>query len=141
MFLCYHMRESYGFYAALVFFLALWSSDIGAYFMGKLLKGPKMAVDISPNKTWAGYIGAVIAPALILSLFTLQLTPLTLLGGLALGITGQAGDLLESKLKRKCHVKDAGDMIPGHGGILDRIDSLIPAVPVYLALIKLGLLL
>lgn len=140
-FLCYHLRELYGIKATLLFFLAIWASDTGAYFFGKFIGGAKMSPDISPNKTWAGYFGALCAPAVVLSLIEMRLDPLLIFGGIALGVAGQAGDLLISLLKRDARVKDSGDLIPGHGGFLDRVDSLIPAVIVYLALIKLGLIL
>lgn len=136
---CYHLRVVYGMPLTVLFFFALWGSDIGAYFSGKFIGGAKLSPGLSPNKTWAGYIGALLAPALVLSLAALRFDPALIFGGVALGVAGQAGDLLISAIKRDAHVKDTGDLIPGHGGILDRIDSLIPAVFVYLALIKAGI--
>ncbi|MBG77824.1 MAG: phosphatidate cytidylyltransferase [Alphaproteobacteria bacterium] len=136
---CYHLRDMYGFELTILFFVAMWCSDIGAYFSGKFIGGAKMSPGISPNKTWAGYAGALVFPSLVLSVGMLMVDPFIIAGGFALGIVGQAGDLLISLIKRDAHVKDTGDLIPGHGGVLDRIDSLIPAVIVYLALIKLGI--
>lgn len=135
----YHLRAHYDVFATMLFFVAVWSSDIGAYFAGKFIGGKKMSKGISPNKTWAGYGGALIAPAFVLSIGVTSIDALVIVGGIALGVVGQAGDLLASWLKRVAAVKDSGDLIPGHGGILDRVDSLIPAIFVYLALIKLGL--
>ncbi len=138
--LCYHLRQDYGFYLTLVFFVSMWASDIGAYFSGKFIGGAKMSPGISPNKTWAGYCGALILPALVVlgvaGAFSLPL----LAFGLALGVAGQAGDLFISWLKRDARMKDTGSLIPGHGGILDRIDSLIPAIAVFLAALKYGVL-
>lgn len=142
---CYHLREVHGIYLTLVFFGAIWASDIAAYFFGKCIGGAKMSPDISPNKTWAGYVGALLAPALVLGLGGIlrhqgyEIVPALLFGGVALGVVAQAGDLFMSSIKRFAHVKDSGDLIPGHGGVLDRIDSLVPAVVVYLALIKAGI--
>ena len=136
---CYHLRVVYGFELTILFFVAMWCSDIGAYFSGKFIGGAKMSPGISPNKTWAGYVGALIFPAVALSVGGWDFDLRIIAGGFALGIVGQAGDLLISLIKRDADVKDTGDLIPGHGGVLDRIDSLIPAVIVYLALIKLGI--
>lgn len=123
-------------------FLAIWASDTLAYIAGKTIGGPKMTPTISPNKTWAGYAGALIGPVLVL-LFSvhvdtpislIEYTPspvITMITGLLIGITAQSGDLLVSLMKRKAGVKDTGALIPGHGGMLDRIDSLLLILPVY----------
>lgn len=115
-----------------LFVLAIvWASDIGAYAAGRLLGGPKLAPSISPGKTWSGAAGGLIA-ALIVPLFFSVGQPTTrgLLVATCLGITCQAGDLLESAIKRGFGVKDSGRLIPGHGGLLDRIDGLLAAAPV-----------
>lgn len=131
-----------GEYWTLVFMLSIWASDSGAYLFGKTIGGPKMSPTISPNKTWSGYAGALLFPALILTICVYGMFPYgvpltaTIIGGLLIGITGQSGDLLISALKRKAGLKDTGALIPGHGGILDRIDALILALPVYLAFVK-----
>lgn len=138
--LCYHLRETYGAYACLTFFFAMWASDIGAYFSGKIIGGAKMTPEVSPNKTWAGYMGALIAPAILVCLFQLSVSLDLIVLGILLGITGQAGDLLVSSVKRDADLKNTGNLIPGHGGILDRIDSLIPAIAVFLAALKMGVL-
>ena len=110
----------------------VWASDIGAYVFGRLIGGPKLAPAVSPNKTWAGLCGAIIcagvvgvASAAILDLEGIW--HLALISAM-LGATAQAGDLLESWVKRRFGVKDAGSLIPGHGGFLDRTDGLIAAV-------------
>lgn len=108
----------------------VWACDIGAYFAGRSIGGPKLAPTISPNKTWAGLIGGVIAATLfgaILQEFGLPLhlvlaTPL-------LAVLAQMGDLYESQLKRRAGVKDSGNVLPGHGGVLDRLDGLVPVAP------------
>lgn len=137
-FLLYHLRETYSVWHSFLFFFLMWGSDSAAYFAGKMIGGAKMTPVLSPNKTWAGYGGALLAPVILLAIVGLRIDWIVLFGGLALGIAGQAGDLLISWLKRDVKVKDTGSLIPGHGGVLDRIDSLLPALPVYLALIKLG---
>lgn len=125
---------------ALLLIILIASSDIGAYFSGKIIGGPKMAEKISPNKTMAGLGGAIFAPALVLLGFeffvgrdSAALVLFLLFGGL-IGLAGQAGDILVSLMKRKAQVKDTGDILPGHGGLLDRIDSLLLAAPVFIIL-------
>lgn len=126
--------------AFLVFFLllAVWASDTGAYVVGKGVGGAKWVPSISPNKTWAGLGGAMIFPGLLMILpafilgyyagneiFWLVLLFITF--GLLLGLVCQIGDLFISVFKRRAGLKDTGNLIPGHGGILDRIDSLMAA--------------
>jgi phosphatidate cytidylyltransferase len=138
-----------GEYWTIIFMLAIWASDSGAYLFGKTFGGKKMSPTISPNKTWSGYIGALLFPALILFIATQIAPPDFLLdknfpptaipaclAGIAIGMSGQAGDLLISLMKRKAGLKDTGALIPGHGGILDRIDALLLALPVFLCYIK-----
>jgi phosphatidate cytidylyltransferase len=110
----------------------VWASDIGAYAFGRLIGGPKLAPSVSPNKTWAGLFGAMICAGLV-GAATAALLELEEFWRLAListilGAAAQAGDLLESWVKRKFGVKDASSLIPGHGGFLDRADALIAAV-------------
>lgn len=145
---CFVIFEHLGFFWAMIFLMMVWGSDSGAYFVGKAIGGPKMAESISPNKTWAGLGGAVLAPALIgvLAMFLFRgiddfsFTALAMMGGsgIFIGIAGQVGDLVISAFKRKAGVKDTGDLIPGHGGLLDRIDSMLLAAPVYLLLFSIG---
>lgn len=134
------LREDpqFGFVAVIWCFVLVWSADILAYFAGRLIGGPKLAPRISPKKTWAG-LGGAVAGAVIASLAVSHFAGLTgavLLAALAavLAVAEQAGDLFESSLKRHYGVKDSGKLIPGHGGVLDRIDGLI-AVVVIAALI------
>lgn len=145
---CYVIFEDIGLFWAITFLLMLWGSDSGAYFAGQFIGGPKMAASISPNKTWAGLGGAIIVPLLLgfLMMFIYRgvddfsLIAVLMMGatGLFIGIAGQLGDLIISAFKRKAGVKDTGDLIPGHGGILDRIDSMLLAAPVFFLLFKLG---
>ena len=128
----------YGFFAILWIFLIVWSADTLAYFAGRIIGGPKLAPLISPKKTWAGLGGAVAGSALVSIIFgyVTQLNGILALATLAacLALVEQAGDLFESSLKRFHGVKDAGGLIPGHGGVIDRVDGLI-AVAVAAALI------
>ena len=113
---CYWLRAAFSPEIPLLFICLVWSSDVGAYIAGKTIGGPKMASDISPNKTWAGFIGAFICPALLclgffilmrgysVSMLELAVAVIT---GVAVGTVGQAGDLVISFLKRKAKVKDS----------------------------------
>ena len=113
--------------------LIVWSSDIGAYMVGRLVGGPKLAPSISPGKTRSGAVGGLVSVMLI-GLIAAEITqggaPLRAMveAGL-LGIASQAGDLLESWIKRRAGVKDSGWVLPGHGGLLDRLDALLIAAP------------
>lgn len=126
--------------------IIVWSMDTGAYFAGKNIGGPKMAPRISPNKTWAGLIGgtvtAVILGAVAAYYFGFRVNFLILLPLAALlAIWSQIGDLAESALKRHFKVKDSGAIIPGHGGIMDRVDGVIfaaPAIALFLYLLGDG---
>lgn len=131
-----------GAWLSLAVIVCVWASDIGAYFTGKALKGPKLAPQISPNKTWSGFGGAVFFCGIFMMLMVAlgpqvehylptdiglkaRHTWMVFVFGCFIGAVGQAGDLLISALKRRKGTKDAGQLIPGHGGILDRIDSLM----------------
>jgi phosphatidate cytidylyltransferase len=113
-------------------FAVVWGTDICAYFGGRMIGGPKLWPRVSPKKTWAGFLtgvtcGAVlgvIAVALVHALPTPPLWPLFLLG-LLTGAVSQAGDLFESAMKRRFGVKDSSALIPGHGGVMDRLDGFI----------------
>ena len=126
---------------ALLFFpLALtWIGDTAAMAGGKLIGGPKLAPTLSPSKTWSGAVSGLVAAVLSAWAYAVWILdpvgrPLPLLAalvaGAAIGVTGQAGDLAESLLKREVGVKDSSTLIPGHGGMLDRIDSLLFVLPV-----------
>ncbi len=118
----------YGMEAVLLLLLAVVATDIVAFFAGRLIGGPKLAPEISPNKTWAGLIGGVTAAGIVGAAFASQVgADPVFLGfvGALLGCIAQAGDLFESGLKRHFGAKDASALIPGHGGVMDRIDGLI----------------
>jgi phosphatidate cytidylyltransferase len=121
-----------GLLAVLFLLLAVWSSDTGAYFAGRLIGGSKLIPRVSPNKTWSGLAGAIVAAGAVGTVFALVNPSLDVgrmtLGGMALGLVGQFGDLIESALKREYGVKDASALIPGHGGFMDRVDGLAAAV-------------
>jgi phosphatidate cytidylyltransferase len=120
----------------------VWATDIGAYFIGSYAGGARLAPSISPSKTWSGLVGGASASAIVSALCGLAVgtgETLTLaLTGVGIALVAQAGDLLESAQKRRAGVKDSGRLIPGHGGILDRIDGLIAAL-VFIALIRLAI--
>lgn len=117
----------------------VWLCDIGAFFAGRYLGGPRLAPTISPNKTWAGLIGGVAAAGLFAAALHLgfglpwRLTLATPL----LAVASQGGDLFESWLKRRAGVKDSGNLLPGHGGLLDRLDGLVPVAPIAALLVLL----
>lgn len=125
-----------GLYMVLFVLFAVWSTDIGAYFTGRKIGGAKLWAAISPKKTWAGLAGGMVSAALvagIMSSFTPYpaTLPEAVIIGMAIAIVGQAGDFFESWLKRRAGVKDSGKLIPGHGGILDRVDGLIFTLPLF----------
>ena len=109
----------------------VWACDIGAYFAGRFIGGPKLMPTISPNKTWAGLLGGLALASLFAGFMhyryglALRLT----LATPVLAILAQGGDLYESWLKRRAGVKDSGTLLPGHGGVLDRLDGLVPVAP------------
>ncbi|QNF35934.1 phosphatidate cytidylyltransferase [Adhaeribacter swui] len=121
--------------------LLIWTSDSGAYFAGKTFGRHKLFPRISPGKTWEGWIGGAVfslAVGYVLSMYLLDLALPYWLGiALIVSIFGVLGDLIESLLKRSLQVKDSGTIIPGHGGILDRFDSLLLVVPFIVAFLKL----
>lgn len=113
--------------------LLVWAVDIGAYAVGRTLGGPRLAPRISPGKTWSGLFGGMAAGGLAggAAGFYLGLGPAVGLAGLGAGLAvlEQMGDLAESAFKRRWHAKDAGNLIPGHGGLLDRLDGLLAVAP------------
>lgn len=113
--------------------IVVWGTDIGAYLAGRLLGGPKLAPRISPGKTWAGSIGGLLIAAAAGAALAAALHGAALpafAAGALLSFCAQAGDLLESAIKRKLGVKDSGRTIPGHGGLFDRLDGFLAAAPV-----------
>ncbi|MDO7833883.1 phosphatidate cytidylyltransferase [Sphingobium sp. HBC34] len=122
-------------YGLLLAFWALglvWATDIGAYFAGRSIGGPKLAPRISPSKTWSGLAGGVLA-ALVLGFLLHRFAGLPIQLAAASGllaVAAQLGDLLESHMKRKAGVKDSGTLLPGHGGVMDRLDGVVAAAPI-----------
>jgi phosphatidate cytidylyltransferase len=135
-------RTDQGMWWTFMLFAATWAADVGAFAVGSLLKGPKLWPRFSPNKTWSGFVGGLAAATavgtLMAALPAFNLNPYAAaLIGLGVGLATMAGDLWESALKRRFGVKDSGDLIPGHGGLLDRVDGLMFAV-VVMALLRLA---
>ncbi|HEY6542479.1 MAG TPA: CDP-archaeol synthase, partial [Ktedonobacteraceae bacterium] len=128
----FHMGFSAGLWWLLTLLLGVWGFDTGAFFAGHFFGRHKLAPNISPGKTWEGVVGGLIFSVAAALLFTVRPLGvswyLAILLGLLIGIAATLGDLAESLIKRQTHVKDSGQFIPGHGGILDRIDSLLFAV-------------
>lgn len=130
-----HSMSEQGHWWVMMLFAVTWAADIGAFAVGSTLKGPKLWPRFSPNKTWSGFVGGLLAAALVgtlmsaLSVFRLNLVAAGFIG-LVVGLATMAGDLWESAIKRRFGVKDSGDLIPGHGGLLDRVDGLMFAVVV-----------
>ncbi len=126
----------------LILLLSLWASDICAYTMGKTLGRRPLAPRISPKKTWEGLAGAMLGTMIIIVAFHKPLGfaygPALIIGA-AMGLLGQIGDLLESAAKRVCDIKDSSGLIPGHGGILDRVDSFLFSAPFLYICVQWGL--
>ncbi|MCM1002120.1 phosphatidate cytidylyltransferase [Wolbachia pipientis] len=138
--LIYLYNLSQGKYVLVWLILTIWSIDITAYLFGKNFGGAKICPMISPGKTWSGLLGAILAGivctifgSIFLGLFSVFYSPIV---GLAIAILAQLGDFTESLIKRVYNVKDSGSMIPGHGGVLDRMDSFIftaPLITIYVS--------
>ena len=122
-------------------FVVTWATDILAYFAGRAIGGPKLAPRVSPNKTWAGLAGGVAGAALFGWLMAgwFEMEPLFYWLGGPMGAIAQAGDLYESWVKRRAGVKDSGTLLPGHGGVLDRLDGLLAVALVTTLLLMAGL--
>jgi phosphatidate cytidylyltransferase len=123
-----------GFLAILFLFAIVWTADIAAYFVGRALGGPKLVPRVSPNKTWAGAIGGLLA-SVVAAIVVAKMAALTSFFALAmlaivLSVLAQAGDLFESFLKRRFNAKDSSHLIPGHGGLMDRLDGFVTATVV-----------
>lgn len=121
--------DQFGLMATLFLFAVVWGTDILAYFFGRSIGGPKLAPRISPGKTWSGAVGGTVSgvalgSAITLSFFS-QVSLRTVALALALSVASQIGDLFESFIKRRFGVKDSGHLIPGHGGVMDRVDGLV----------------
>ena len=120
-------RLDVGFDIVIWVFIVTWATDIGAYFAGRAIGGPKLAPKISPNKTIAGLVGGMVAAALLGGLWAWSqgLPSLLYILGAPMAAAAQGGDLFESWMKRKAGVKDSGNLLPGHGGVFDRLDGLL----------------
>jgi phosphatidate cytidylyltransferase len=133
--------HEFGFAAILFLFAVVWATDIAAYFTGRALGGPKLWPAVSPKKTWSGamggMVGAVVAGLAVVKLMGLGVAPMLVIVAAALSAVSQGGDLLESSIKRHFGAKDASHLIPGHGGLMDRLDGFLTAV---LAAVMVGLL-
>ena len=134
-----------GFTAIVFVFAVVWVTDIGAYFAGRAIGGPKLWPAVSPKKTWSGAVGGAIGGVagglLIARLGGLAITPMLVIVAAALSVVAQAGDLLESAIKRRFGVKDSSQLIPGHGGLMDRLDGFLTAAAaaVMVGLVRGGL--
>jgi phosphatidate cytidylyltransferase len=121
----------WGFTALMLVLLVVWATDIGGYFAGRLIGGPKLWPRVSPKKTWAGAIGGFAASLCVAAGFAVldfgKAVPL-LASSAILSIASQLGDLFESAVKRRFGVKDSSHIIPGHGGLLDRLDGFVAAI-------------
>ena len=130
-------NDQYGLESVLMIFGIVWATDAGAFVVGSIVGGPRLAPRVSPLKTWSGAFGGIICGVsigvcigLLLGLPPIRAAFLAILGVcVLLSIFGQLGDLFESILKRRFNVKNSGVVIPGHGGVLDRIDSLLFVAP------------
>ena len=133
-------EQPLGFMLALWTLAIVWATDIGAYFAGRAIGGAKLAPTISPNKTWAGLAGGMIAAAVVGALIGKigHLPVITFWLGAPLAVLAQLGDLLESGMKRHAGLKDSGHILPGHGGLLDRIDGMLPVAILVAALVANG---
>jgi phosphatidate cytidylyltransferase len=125
--------QVWGFSALMLVLLIVWATDIGGYFAGRGLGGPKLWPRVSPRKTWAGAIGGFVASLVVAFGFAAlglgQMVPLLVLAAV-ISVVSQVGDLFESAIKRSFGVKDSSHIIPGHGGLLDRLDGFVFAVVV-----------
>ncbi|MFK8251560.1 phosphatidate cytidylyltransferase [Ancylobacter terrae] len=131
------LADGLGLVAVLWLFALVWTTDIAAYFSGRLIGGPRLWVRISPKKTWSGAIGGTVLGTLaaLLLLRAAGIAPSLPLAAVSLGasLLSQAGDLFESAMKRRFGVKDSSGLIPGHGGLMDRLDGFIVAAAFALA--------
>jgi phosphatidate cytidylyltransferase len=125
------LDEAKGLSALILVLLVVWATDIGGYFAGRAIGGAKLWPRVSPKKTWSGAIGGFVASLLVaigFSVFDLgKMLPLLILAAM-LSIAAQLGDLFESAIKRRFGVKDSSHIIPGHGGVMDRLDGFVAAI-------------
>jgi len=136
------VREVGGIDVLFLLFFVVWATDIGAYFAGRKFGGPKVLPSVSPKKTWSGAIGGALA-AIIFAYVVAQISPElgiwpAMILALVLSVVSQMGDFFESWVKRLHNVKDSSNLIPGHGGVLDRVDGLVTAALVLALWLALG---
>lgn len=115
--------------------LTVWATDIAAYFSGRAIGGPKIMPSVSPNKTWAGLVGGMVAAGIVGVIASIFAFKVNIFGmfvfGCIVAVISQIGDFFESWVKRKFGVKDSGTIIPGHGGLMDRVDGLTTTMPLF----------
>ncbi len=125
------LDQAQGLAALILVLLVVWATDIGGYFAGRAIGGPKLWPRVSPKKTWAGALGGFVASLVVAAGFAAfgfgKIWPMLLLGAV-LSIASQFGDLFESAVKRRFGVKDSSHIIPGHGGLMDRLDGFVAAI-------------
>lgn len=136
----YEVDANYGGFMLLLMFLIIWGADVGAYFAGKTMGKHKLSPVVSPNKTWEGFFGGLVTSLLVaygLAFYMGMPLPLKYFIPfvLILGIVSVVGDLFVSMLKRQAQVKDTSNILPGHGGILDRLDSTLSVAPFFVILL------
>ncbi|WP_242130288.1 phosphatidate cytidylyltransferase [Sphingobium sp. Sx8-8] len=131
LFLREQTPNAYGLLLALWAMGLVWATDIGAYFAGRSIGGPKLAPRVSPSKTWSGLGGGILAALMVgFLLYRFAQLPIQLAAASGLlAVAAQLGDLLESWMKRRAGVKDSGTLLPGHGGVMDRLDGVVAAAP------------
>lgn len=138
------LYDTVGFLITVWYLLMVWCVDIGGYVVGSNLKGPKLAPKVSPNKTWSGLIGGVLFSVIASIIFSYAVNSenhsyfYALLGGI-IAVVAQMGDLFESAIKRSLGIKDSSNLIPGHGGVFDRIDGILFSAPLVVLFFKFGL--
>jgi phosphatidate cytidylyltransferase len=136
------LQPEHGLHDTMFLVVVVWSTDIGAYLVGRVIGGPKLAPKISPGKTWSGSIGGLVIAGFAGAMLAAGghgAGAAALLVAALLSVFAQTGDLLESAIKRKLGVKDSGRTIPGHGGLFDRLDGFLAAAPVA-AILALGVI-
>lgn len=128
----------YGLEAALFLLAIVWGSDVAAYLVGRAIGGPKLWPKVSPKKTWSGFVGGTVvgtgAGAVVAAIAGIPISAILVWITIGIAVTAAAGDLFESSVKRRFGKKDSGSLIPGHGGVMDRVDGLIFAVAVGLVI-------
>ena len=135
------INGTYNSFPLILLFILIWTNDTGAYLVGMSMGKHKLFPRISPKKSWEGLIGGIILTILVSLIFVFIKQNISVFNGVLLGIlvsvSSVFGDFTESMFKRSFNIKDSGKLIPGHGGFLDRFDSMLFAVPIYLCYIKL----